>query len=94
MVEIHGLTLEGQVAEISRKRRHGMGFLGLGSALTMLTFRYGSADALEFTETVSRELALCGWQEALSLAREKGPAPIMQETFPVTAAMLRERPAF
>lgn len=92
VVEIHGLTLTSQAEEISRKRRHGMGFLGLGSALTLLTFRYGSDDALEFTESVSRELAICGWQEALCLAREKGPAPIMKETFPVTAAMLRERP--
>ncbi len=92
VVEIHGLRLPQQVAEIVRKRRHGMGFLGLGSTLTMLTMRYGDAESIEFTESVSRELALSGWREALNLAREKGPAPIMSETFAVTPEMLRERP--
>ena len=36
VVEINGLPLEGQRNEIERKRRHGMGFLGLGSTVTML----------------------------------------------------------
>lgn len=92
VVEFSGLALAGQRAEILRKRRHGMGFLGLGSALAMLRMRYGEAASLEFTEHVTRELALTGWQEALSLAREKGPAPVMAESFPVTPRMLRLRP--
>ncbi len=93
VVEIHGLALPRQAAEIRRKRRHGMGFLGLGSALTMLTLRYGSVEAVAFTESVTRELALTGWQAALELAREKGPAPIMTETFTVTTDMLHRAPA-
>ncbi len=92
VVEIHGLRLEKQAQEIARKRRHGMGFLGLGSALAMLRKRYGEADAVAFTEAVTRELALTGWREALALAEEKGPAPVMTETFTVTAQMLRRRP--
>ncbi len=92
VVEINGLPLEGQRKEILRKRRHGMGFLGLGSAITMLRMRYGSEESVGFTERVSRELALAGWRTALELAREKGPAPIMLEEFEVTAKMLRLRP--
>jgi ribonucleoside-diphosphate reductase alpha chain len=92
VVEINGLPLAGQRDEILRKRRHGMGFLGLGSALTMLRMRYGSAESVEFTEQVSRELAVAGWQTALDLAREKHPAPIMLEEFIVTPEMLRRRP--
>ncbi|MBM4220906.1 MAG: ribonucleoside-diphosphate reductase, adenosylcobalamin-dependent, partial [Gammaproteobacteria bacterium] len=42
VVEINGLPLPRQREEILRKRRHGMGFLGLGSTLTMLRMRYGS----------------------------------------------------
>src|SRR6187455_441020 len=34
--EINGLPLEQQRKEIMRKRRHGMGFLGLGSTITCL----------------------------------------------------------
>ena len=92
VVEINGLPLPQQQAEIVRKRRHGMGFLGLGSALAMLRMTYGSDESIDFTEQVSRELAVAGWQAGLELAREKGPAPIMQETFEVTEDMLRQRP--
>ena len=92
VVEINGLPLAEQRQEILRKRRHGMGFLGLGSSLTMLCMKYGSSESLEFTESVARELALAGWEAGLDLAREKGPAPIMLEKFTVTAEMLRKRP--
>ena len=92
VVEINGLPLAPQRDEISRKRRHGMGFLGLGSTITMLQQRYGSPESVEFTERVARELAVAGWECGLELAREKGPAPVMDEEFEVTAAMLRRRP--
>ena len=92
VVEINGLPLEGQREAIESKRRHGMGFLGLGSTITMLGMKYGSDESVKFTERVSRELAITGWKAALDLAKEKGPAPIMEEEFEVTAAMLRQRP--
>jgi ribonucleoside-diphosphate reductase alpha chain len=92
VVEINGLPLPQQRNEIQRKRRHGMGFLGLGSTTTMLRMKYGEPDAVQFTEDVARELALAGWEEALELAQEKGPAPIMNEQFEVTEEMLRKRP--
>jgi len=37
-------------------------------------------------------MALAGWEAALDLAREKGPAPILMEEFTVTADILRKRP--
>jgi len=92
VVEINGLPLSEQKNEILRKRRHGMGYLGLGSTLILLKMKYGEAESIEFTEAVSRELALTGWQVALDLAKEKGPAPLLEEMFEVTADMLRQRP--
>jgi ribonucleoside-diphosphate reductase alpha chain len=92
VVEIHGLPLERQRQEIVQKRRHGMGYMGLGSTLTMLRLQYGEPASLEFTERVTREMALAGWQVALELAKEKGPAPIMEQEFTVTARMLEQRP--
>ena len=92
VVEVNGLPLEGQRNEILRKRRHGMGFLGLGSTMTLLRMKYGSPESVQFTEHVSREMAVAGWDAALELSREKGPAPIMNEEFTVTAEMLRKRP--
>jgi ribonucleoside-diphosphate reductase alpha chain len=92
VVEVNGLPLEQQRNEILRKRRHGMGFLGLGSTITMLCMKYGSKKSVAFTQNVSREMALAGWEAGLALAREKGPAPIMNEEFTVTPEMLRKRP--
>ncbi|QAU25050.1 adenosylcobalamin-dependent ribonucleoside-diphosphate reductase [Dyella sp. M7H15-1] len=92
VVEINGLPLEQQRNEILSKRRHGMGFLGLGSALTMLKMRYGTAEAVAFTEEVSREMAVAGWEVALDLAKEKGPAPVLAKNYTVTGDMLRKRP--
>lgn len=89
VVEINQLPLARQREEIISKRRHGMGFLGLGSALTMLRIKYGSAAAVAFTEQVSQELAMTGWRESLALAKEKGPAPIMEQEFEVTGKLLR-----
>ena len=92
VVEVNGLPLEQQRNEILSKRRHGMGFLGLGSTLAMLKLRYGSDEAVKFTEDVSREMALAGWEVALELAKEKGPAPVLQQDYIVTGDMLRKRP--
>ncbi len=92
VVEINGLPLSEQQNEIIRKRRHGMGYLGLGSTLAMLKMKYGDPDSIKFTEDVSRNLAVTGWQVALELAKEKGQAPIMDEMFEITAEMLRQRP--
>ncbi|MFZ1492003.1 MAG: adenosylcobalamin-dependent ribonucleoside-diphosphate reductase [Candidatus Competibacter denitrificans] len=92
VVEINGLPLEQQRQEILGKRRHGMGYLGLGSTLTMLRLKYGSPDSLIFTEKATRAMALTGWRVALELAREKGPAPILEQAFTITKEMLRKRP--
>ena len=92
VVEINGLPLEEQRNEIERKRRHGMGYLGLGSCITMLGMRYGDANSVAFTEEVTQALAMVGWEAGLELAKEKGPAPIMNEMFKVTPEMLRYRP--
>ncbi len=92
VVEINGLPLEGQRNEIEYKRRHGMGFLGLGSTVTMLGMTYGDESSVDFTEKVAQEMAMSGWNQALELAKEKGPAPIMQDDFEVTHEMLAMRP--
>ena len=92
VVEINGLPLPEQRNEIERKRRHGMGYLGLGSSITMLGMRYGDPASVAFTEQVTQTLAMVGWEAGLELAKEKGPAPIMNELFTVTAEMLRHRP--
>jgi ribonucleoside-diphosphate reductase alpha chain len=81
VVEIANLPVKAYADEMIRKRRHGMGYFGLGSAMAMLGMRYGDQRSLAFTEAVTREMALENWRQALELSIEKGPAPIMEETF-------------
>ncbi len=92
VVEINGLPLEKQRDEITSKRRHGMGYLGLGSTLTMLGLKYGGEESLKITEEITKTLAIEGWKAGLELSKEKGAAPIMEQTFMVTGEMLHKRP--
>ncbi len=92
VVEINGLPLPQQREEIMNKRRHGMGYLGLGSSCTMMGMKYGDDNSLKFTKEVTKVMAIEGWKEALDLAKEKGPAKIMDQMFTVTGEMLHKRP--
>ena len=92
VVEINGLPLEKQRDEIIGKRRHGMGYLGLGSTLTMLGVKYGEEESLKITEEITKTLAIEGWKEGLALAKEKGAAPVMDQEYIVTGEMLHKRP--
>ncbi|MBV1910796.1 MAG: adenosylcobalamin-dependent ribonucleoside-diphosphate reductase [Kangiellaceae bacterium] len=92
VVEINGLPLIGQRDAINSKRRHGMGYLGLGSTITMLCKKYGSKESVHFTEEITKILAVEGWKAGLELSKEKGAAPIMEEEFPITGEMLHKRP--
>ncbi|MCU7967751.1 MAG: ribonucleoside-diphosphate reductase, adenosylcobalamin-dependent, partial [gamma proteobacterium symbiont of Bathyaustriella thionipta] len=92
VVEINGLPLAQQREEITNKRRHGMGYLGLGSSCTMMGMKYGDKNSLEFTEEVTKVMAVEGWKAGLDLAKEKGPAKIMDQMFTVTGEMLHKRP--
>ena len=92
VVEINGLPLQEQRHEIESKRRHGMGFLGLGSTLTMLKKKYGEQAAVEFTEAVAKEMAVEGWKEGVLLAKEKGSAPVLEKQYVISDEMLRLRP--
>lgn len=79
VVEINGLPLEGQRKAIEYKRRHGMGILGVGSALSLLGDTYGSESSVAFTEELMKVMAVVGFEEGVKLAQEKGPAPIFND---------------
>lgn len=81
VVELNGLPLENQRHEITYKRRHGMGFTGLGSMLNLLEIPYDSKEGEEFTEEVTKRLAVVGFETGVELAKEKGPAPIFKDKF-------------
>jgi len=80
VVELHGLALPEQAHEILHKRRHGMGYTGLGTTLNLLGMKYGSPEAIEFCEEVTKRLAVINLEEGVNLAKEKGQAPIFEDT--------------
>jgi ribonucleoside-diphosphate reductase alpha chain len=76
VVEINNLPLEEMRKEILNKRRHGLGFTGVGSTLNMMNIIYGSQEGIDFLDKVSCVLARESLLENIELAKEKGCAPI------------------
>jgi ribonucleoside-diphosphate reductase alpha chain len=65
-----------QAAEGQGKRRVGLGFLGLGSALVMLGVRYDADEGRALAARIARELRDTAYAASVALAREKGPFPL------------------
>jgi ribonucleoside-diphosphate reductase alpha chain len=55
-----------------------MGYMGLGSALSMMCIQYGSDKSVEFTRKVTQVLAYMNYTAGYELAKEKGEAPVLQ----------------
>lgn len=67
---------EEQKAEAVAKRRIGLGFTGLASALQQLGIPYGSEAAVKFVSEVARRQAVAAYRASAQLARERGPFPM------------------
>ena len=65
-----------QAAESQAKRRIGLGFLGLGSALVMLGLRYDSEEGRAMAARIAETLRDAAYATSVALAREKGPFPL------------------
>lgn len=65
-----------QAAQARAKRRIGLGFLGLGSALVMLGLRYDAAEGRALAARVAETLRDAAYAASVELAREKGPFPL------------------
>ena len=65
-----------QAAEGRDKRRVGLGFMGLGSALVMLGIRYDSDEGRAMAARIACELRDAAYAASIALAQEKGPFPL------------------
>lgn len=65
-----------QQAEAQAKRRIGLGFLGLGSALVMLGLRYDSDAARALAGRISEAMRDHAYLASVELAQEKGAFPL------------------
>lgn len=68
--------LEKQRDEGHAKRRVGLGFLGLGSALVMLGLRYDSAEGRLMAAQIAEAMRDAAYAASVELAIEKGPFPL------------------
>jgi ribonucleoside-diphosphate reductase alpha chain len=68
--------LPAQEREAREKRRIGLGFTGLGNALTMLKLRYDSEDARRMAARISQVMRDTAYEASVALAREKGAFPL------------------
>ena len=64
-----------QKAEAAAKRRIGVGFTGLGNALTMLGLRYDSAPGRDMATLIARHMRDAAYGASVALAQEKGAFP-------------------
>jgi ribonucleoside-diphosphate reductase alpha chain len=67
--------LEQQRAESAAKRRIGVGFTGMGNALTMLCLRYDSAEGREMAKKIATCMRDAAYRASVELAHEKGCFP-------------------
>jgi ribonucleoside-diphosphate reductase alpha chain len=68
--------LDQQRAEGHSKRRVGLGFLGLGSALVMLGIRYDSEAGRAMAARIAEEMRNAAYAASVELAKEKGAFPL------------------
>ena len=65
-----------QAEEARAKRRIGLGFLGLGSALVMLGLRYDAEEGRALAARIAASLRDAAYAASIELAREKGAFPL------------------
>lgn len=89
VVEYNGLPLDNQVKEILEKRRHGMGFTGLGNTFAMLKIAYGTEKSIEITTKISKMLAEENYRAGIQLGEEKGIAKVLDTFYPIKERYLK-----
>ncbi|NLD67585.1 MAG: adenosylcobalamin-dependent ribonucleoside-diphosphate reductase [Limnobacter sp.] len=68
--------LEAQDREAKAKRRIGLGFTGLGNALTMMKLRYDSEAGRAFAAEIARRMRDMAYETSVALAGERGAFPL------------------
>jgi ribonucleoside-diphosphate reductase alpha chain len=79
VVDVSRFPLEPQTHEARAKRRIGLGVTGLADALILCNVRYGSARAVELTETWLKAIERAAYLASTELAAEKGAFPLFDK---------------
>ncbi|MCZ7558864.1 MAG: adenosylcobalamin-dependent ribonucleoside-diphosphate reductase [Burkholderiaceae bacterium] len=68
--------LQAQEREAQSKRRIGLGFTGLGNALTMMKLRYDSEAGRAFATNIAQTMRDVAYDASVALAQERGAFPL------------------
>ncbi|MBN9461895.1 MAG: adenosylcobalamin-dependent ribonucleoside-diphosphate reductase [Burkholderiales bacterium] len=68
--------LQAQEREAQSKRRIGLGFTGLGNALTMMKLRYDSEAGRAFAAAIAQTMRDVAYEASVALAQERGAFPL------------------
>ena len=77
VLDVTHWPLEQQKAQSDSKRRIGVGFTGLGDALTMLKLRYNSPEGLAMATRIAETMRDTAYIASIDLAKEKGAFPML-----------------
>ncbi|MGH8130990.1 MAG: LAGLIDADG family homing endonuclease, partial [Steroidobacteraceae bacterium] len=81
-----------QQREAQDKRRLGLGFTGMGTALMMLRVRYGSEEGVALAGQIARELRDAAYRASVELARERGAFPLLDRDKYLAAPFVQRLP--
>ena len=76
VLDVSFWPLPQQRQEAMNKRRVGLGYLGLGSALVMLGLRYDSDEGRRVAEEITATLSHSAYRASIQLAKERGSFPL------------------
>ena len=76
VLEVTFWPLPQQQAESAAKRRIGVGFTGLGNALTMLRLRYDAPEGRAMAARIAERMRDAAYAASVALAEEKGAFPM------------------
>jgi ribonucleoside-diphosphate reductase alpha chain len=79
VIEATRYPLEAQEKEEKAKRRVGLGFSGLASAMAQLGLRYGTNRSARFAEEVTQAICIEAYKISTELAEELGAFPLYDE---------------
>ena len=79
--------------EAMSKRRVGLGFLGLGSALVMLGIRYDSAEGRALAQKITEAMRDTSYETSCELAQEKGAFPLFDKVMYLKGEFAKRLPA-
>lgn len=75
VLDVTWWPLPQQHQESADKRRIGVGFTGLGNALTMLCLRYDQAEGRDMAQRITQCMRDAAYRASIELAKEKGVFP-------------------